>query len=61
MAFPLQPNQLPNAYVVKDPTSNTAGPRETIARANNETYRANNGCYPARPYGAGGYTYSTGK
>ena len=36
-------------------------PRELIAHRNNETYRANNGCYPARPYGPSGYTYNTGR
>lgn len=35
-------------------------PSEKIARANNEAFRANNGCYPDRPYGPHG-TYSTGK
>jgi hypothetical protein len=62
MAFPLQPNERPNYYVVKDPTSNISlSARERIARANNETFRARNGAYPDRPYGSSGYTYSTGK
>lgn len=61
MAFPRQPNEDPNYYVVKDPTAHSSSPRENIARANNETFRANNGAYPDRPYGSSGYTYSTGK
>ena len=35
-------------------------PQEFLAYKNNETYRAHNGSYPDRPYGAYG-TYSTGK
>ena len=34
--------------------------RERIAERNNETFRANNGSYPDRPYGPYG-TYSTGR
>lgn len=60
--FPPQPNERPDYYVVKDPTSNIGlSPRERIAQANNETFRAHNGCWPDRPYGSSGYTYSTGK
>lgn len=60
--FPPQPNQVPGYYVVKDPTSNiglSAG--ERLAKANNDTFRAHNGCWPDRPQGSSGYTYSTGK
>ena len=35
-------------------------PQEFLAHQNNQTFRANNGSYPDRPYGAYG-TYSTGK
>ena len=61
MSFPRQPNECPDYYVVKDPTSGGLSPQERIAMANNDTFRAHNGCYPDRPYGSSGYTYSTGK
>lgn len=60
--FPPQPNERPDYYVVKDPTSNIGlGPRERLAQANNDTFRYKNGCNPDRPFGASGYTYSIGK
>ena len=60
--FPPQPNECSDYYVVKDPTSNIGlSPSERLAQANNETFRAHNGCYPDRPYGPHGNTYSTGK
>lgn len=40
---------------------NGLSPQEQIAMRNNETFRAHNGCYPDRPYGPSGYTYSTGR
>ena len=41
--LPPQPNESPDYYVVKDPTSNIGlSPRERIAQANNETFRAHN-------------------
>ena len=60
--FPPQPNERPGYYVVKDPTSNIGlSPSERLAKENNDTFRAHNGCWPDRPYGSSGYTYSTGK
>jgi hypothetical protein len=61
MALPKQPNECPNYYVVKDPTSNISlSARDRIAQANNDAFRAKNGVYPDRPYGPHG-TYSTGR
>ena len=46
---------------VKDPTSGIGmGPRERLAKENNETFKSHNGSYPDRPYSPYG-TYSTGK
>lgn len=61
MSFPRQPNEDPNYYVVKDPTANTSGPREKIARANNDTFYAHNNAHRDCPYGSSGHIYSTGK
>jgi hypothetical protein len=61
MSFPRQPNEDPNYYVVKDPTSNTSGVRQRIADENNYAFHTNNKAHRDCPYGSSGHIYSTGK